>query len=68
MQRGERRGSAWRRWRGKELGEGAAGAVEALEQRALTGVSSCEVGGESGAPLLEGSGSGSEISFARGES
>ena len=42
--------------------------MKALEERALTGVSSCEVGGESGAPLLEGSGSGSEISFARGES
>ena len=68
MQRKERRRGAWRRWRGKELGEGAAGAVETLEQRALTGVSSCKVGGEGGAPLLKDSSSAAEIGFARSES
>ena len=51
----------------KQLGEGTTGAVEALEQRALTGLGSGKVGGESSTPLLESGHRLGQLGFAVGE-
>ncbi|MCP4437233.1 MAG: hypothetical protein GY812_17280, partial [Actinomycetia bacterium] len=51
----------------KQLGEGTTGAVEALEQRALTGLSGGKVGGESSTPLLKSGHRLGQLGFADGE-
>ena len=68
MQGRERRRGARCRRRRKKLGEGAAGSVETLEQRALTGKSGRQIGGEGGAPLLKGCSGAAEVGFTGRES
>ena len=66
MQRGKGRRGACRRGGAEELGEGAASAVEALEQGGLASVGGSEVGGEGSTSLLK-SGSGPlEVRLALG--